>query len=119
MSNFFSKFRTFFTDEDGLNPKDFLLLVGAGVLIITFVASMTFVVTTKAIPPDLFKLMDRLDGVLMTIFGGTMGVQAAESAGKYLVKREEIKSNVHHTDGYDSPQPTPIKENKVEEYDPI
>lgn len=95
MAELTRKFKTFFTDDDGLNPKDFLLLVGTILFLIIVGMALIFLVVDKEIPPDLFKVLDYTNGVFMTIFGGTMGVQAAESAGNYWVKKTEIENRVN------------------------
>lgn len=116
MELFKSKIRTFFTDDDGLNPKDFLLLVGTVLFIIIVMMALVFLVVNKEIPPDLFKVLDYTNGVFMTIFGGTMGVQAAESAGNYWVKKTEIENR--HNQPPTTPEVEPHK-NDSDSYDPI
>ena len=80
--------RTFFTDEDGMNPRDFLLIMAAFIVLSFFLLCIGFLLLQKDIPADLFTVMDRLDAVLMTVFTGTMGVQAVESISKTISNRK-------------------------------
>lgn len=89
MTKFKKTMRTFFTDEDGMNPRDFLLLLASFIVLSFFLLCIGFLLFQKDIPTDLFVVMDRLDTVLMTVITGTMGVQAVESISKSIASRKE------------------------------
>lgn len=73
------KLLTFWNDKDGLSAKDYLLIISTFVFFLFITIGLVLVLFDKKIDEMYLSLLELVVPVVMTVVGGTMGVQAVES----------------------------------------
>lgn len=73
--------KSFLTDEDGVNQRDFMVVLFTGLyfasILITFYLSLT-----KQINPQTIAIIDNLQVIMVTIVGAVFSVKVAEQFTK-------------------------------------
>ena len=69
----------FLNDGDGFSSKDYLLILSTGVFFIFLSIGLVMSLLNKELNESYLKLLEVTVPIVMTVVGGTMGVQAVES----------------------------------------
>ena len=80
---------TFLNDEDGLSSKDYLLLLSTGIFFLFVSIGLVLVLFNQELSPMYLQLLEITTPTVITVVGGTMGVQAVESFNSRKNKRKE------------------------------
>lgn len=77
----------FWKDEDGFSIKDALTVAFGGLYLVEQL--IVFVLTLlNQLPPEMVNVVQSLNGVVMTIIGGTFGVQTVREVGTIYNNRK-------------------------------
>lgn len=80
---------TFLNDEDGLSSKDYLLILSTGVFFLFVSIGLIMLLFNRELSDMYLQLLDICTPAVITVVGGTMGVQAVESFNNRK-KKDEI-----------------------------
>lgn len=70
-------FKSFLNDKDGFSAKDYLMVIFSGLYVILMLTTFGMALTGFEISQFL-KLLQSLDGIVMTIIGGVFGLNAIQ-----------------------------------------
>lgn len=80
---------TFLNDEDGLSSKDYLLILSTGIFFIFVSIGLIILLFNRELNDMYIQLLEITTPIVITVVGGTMGVQAVESFNSRKNKKEE------------------------------
>jgi uncharacterized membrane protein YqjE len=85
--------KTFLNDSDGLNRRDFLLIVSSLVFFGFVLVGLILILLNHQIDDKYIELLDMVSPVVMTIVGGLFGVQAVQEFRKPSNERKVVEDN--------------------------
>jgi uncharacterized membrane protein YraQ (UPF0718 family) len=74
--------KTFLNDSDGLNRRDFLLIISSFVFFGFVLVGLILILLNHQIDDKYIELLSMVSPVVMTIVGGLFGVQAVQEFRK-------------------------------------
>lgn len=92
----------FLNDRDGLSSKDYLMLISTTVFFSFVVIGLVLVLFGKEIDDAYFSLLDSVAPVVMTVVGGTFGVQAVQEFRRRDSDYEAIRKHDQPDEGDES-----------------
>jgi hypothetical protein len=78
---------TFWKDEDGFSAKDFLMVGFVGLYLLEQIIVFILALFNK-LPADALNVIRSLDTVVITVVGGTFGVQTVREFTQYRYQSE-------------------------------